>query len=589
MMAVVGMLNESLAESLRGFYKLRKAYITLNGILEAESQSLKKRSVTSLASTSSMTRNSMNSEREVPDKSLDESQKSTTRMPPESECHDQKPKAPSESSDDDDDKDQFFDADESFSRTSTPAQCIERVDTSKTITVSDKLADLSLKSEAGEDAGQSSGLKTPDTPAGGAQSDHVAEPDVFSNPIDVFIHSGASVYFGIILLMLAMIPPTFGKLLYVIGFKGDRERGLRLLWQASKYPNINGAMAGLILLGYYNAFVGFCDIMPSSGDDGDVNGYPKARCEDLLKRMRELYPRSNLWRLEQARMEAANRRLSNAIVILAEAPSSTLQQVAALTKFEMGLNSMFSHRYTLCSTSFIECVGLNNWSHTLYYYIAGCAQVELYRSTKTSDPALAREHAVKAVKFLKDAPTHAGKKKFMARQLPFDIFVARKVQKWQSRAEEWGVDFIDAVGVSPIKEMIYFWNGFKRMDSSQLQASLEALAWSESTYEHWEKESLDEKAILAFLRAVTYRNLGKLDDARKILLEEIIAHERHLFKGHMRDDWTCPAAHYEMAVICWMETGEGQVEGKDASEKLGECAEWLDKVAKWESYELDTR
>lgn len=136
--------------------------------------------------------------------------------------------------------------------------------------------------------------------------------------------------------------------------------------------------------------------------------------------------------------------------------------------------------------------------------------------------------------------------------------------------------------------MIYLWNGYKRMNDAQLATSMAALDWSPDTSANrtWHRESLDERAILAVLRAAVLRNARRHDDARAVLKKEIIAHDRALFKGHLKDDWTCPTAHYEMAANLWMER-EGSVE-RDR-DRMRECGEWLEKVARWEGYELDAR
>jgi hypothetical protein len=231
------------------------------------------------------------------------------------------------------------------------------------------------------------------------------------------------------------------------------------------------------------------------------------------------------------------------------------------------------------------------------------------------DSPSAAEHAKRATELFRKAPTQAGKKRFMARQLPFDAFVIRKVAKWEARAKEWEVDLVDAVGVDPLEEMIYLWNGHNRMTTEQLEESLRKLAWSESdANQHWDKERLDEKAILFLLRASVLRSMRRHQEAKEILQTQILGHDRALFKGHLMDDWTCPAAHFEMAANLWMErplyraayghanhssnttidndsapsTSNWSVVGLERK-LVHECKQYLDKVAKWDTYVLDAR
>ncbi|KAL9579083.1 MAG: hypothetical protein Q9212_005319 [Teloschistes hypoglaucus] len=609
MSAVVSVLNESLTESIRGFYKLRKAFITLDGILDAENRYMRghpRRSLDSQRSSESLRSNrsarsteggpagladlsatSTKQEKSLRDTVQQDEVAAGTGMKRTSEQQ--------KSISDDSDDDEFYDVNDTATETETYTGHLE---------VDGIVKDLSGASLNGSNSrSHSPDLPPPKSlPTNHQIMNHDPDSDVFSNPIDVFIHSGANLCFGLLLVMISMIPPAFNKLLFIIGFHGDRDRGLLLLWQASKFHNINGAMAGLCVLGFYHAIVGFADILPDPSENKasqdaaqqEIHGYPRERCQALLQDMRTRHPKSQLWRLEEARMEAMDRHLDVAISLLEESAKqkSPLKQVEALSMFEKSLNAMYIHDYTLCAESFLKCVKLNNWSHALYYYIAGAAYVELYRQcilSPSSDEKKKKEYAAKATECLQLAPKHAGKKKFMARQLPFDVMVTRKIQKWEARAREWGIAFVDAVGVSPLEEMVFFWNGFKRMNPSQLERSLENLSWSdrsEANKKNWQIEEKDERAVLAVLRGATLRNLGRWDAAIKVLKEGVLGVEKMELKGGLRDDWTMPCAHYEMGVISWMRRKEG-LKGED--EWVKESEGWIEKTAKWESYELDAR
>lgn len=265
MSAVVAVLNESLTESIKGFYKLRKAFATLNTILEAETKYMKRQTGTGLGVLTNTSMDSFGSEKYA--RSLnglpggfeeDEDGAQNSRPPSVRSTKGSRAKTVAEAKavyqidqngdDEDNEDDEFYDADEAHDESEKAQNYAGHLDRND---VAGGVGDLSLN-----EAAQSKNMASPkQLPPTDGMLDHDPGSDVFSNPIDVFIHSGANLCFGLLLVMISLIPPAFGKLLFIIGFRGDRDRGLRMLWQASKFHNINGAMAGLCLLGYYHAIV----------------------------------------------------------------------------------------------------------------------------------------------------------------------------------------------------------------------------------------------------------------------------------------------------------------------------------------------
>jgi hypothetical protein len=553
MNAVVAVMHESLTEGIKGFYKLRKAFLTLDGIMETEARLL---------------RQMHNGKPKMPRLSED-------RMPgtfDDAEFEDLEEKE----SDSDGD---FVDAGTGLSGTQTPASTVDAgkgASPPSTPAIEKTLAELNLSSSPGPStppqAGTPSHSRTPSlsrvvsqsqaapqTPPRRVSTFGAEDACLFKTSSDIFVHSGANMCFGILLLILSMVPPVFSRLLYIIGFKGDRERGVRMLWQTTKFANVNGAIAGLILLAYYNGLLGFADILPSDKDieelarpeseGGEIVGYPKDRCAALLADMRAQYPKSRLWKLEEARVLANTRKLPEAIALLDDNGDSSMRQITALNNFELSINSMFATDWAKMRRGFLRCIELNDWSHTIYYYMAGSAELEMYRDAFHRAAALEKQqggdddanrkrlieealadaqlHKKNAEEYYRKAPTVAGRKRFLAKQMPFEVFVCRKLQKWDERVAALGgsVDLADVVGPSPALEMVYIWNGAKRMTPDLLKGALDGMRWdrctcSKETVERIKAEN-DEIAIMAISRAALLRSLGRLQDA-KAELEPIL-------------------------------------------------------------------
>lgn len=260
--------------------------------------------------------------------------------------------------------------------------------------------------------------------------------------------------------------------------------------------NSHGALAAMLLLVNYQ-MLQYCDIVETDEAKG---GMPRKKCEDLLFAYRDKYKNSPIWILEEARLLTQKKEVEKAIELLEFEKKPQMRYdippfffpVGSYANWDIGIgksrryvclrrhckhialkrgveytltrylrNLMCLHRYEKAAQTFLHLVDLNSWSDAMYYYIAGSCYVELYREAVVEgNQKKAEEWSKKAEDLFLKVAGHLGKKKFMARALPLETFTDRKVKKWQRFAKERKCGLVEAVGVSPLEEMIYMWSTY---------------------------------------------------------------------------------------------------------------------------------
>jgi hypothetical protein len=174
--AITAVLSGSVTEAIRGFYKLRKAYLTLDGIMDIETkyfQRLRASSESSVASRGNTTSRQSNYQMVTPPSTMNgSSARSSNEFTGEKDAI--------------------------IGSASAPNGSVSSEMEPTLLRVQSKFLDQD--------------------PATLGIDSHT----------DVFIHSGTRLCYGILLVVFSMIEnPVFTKILYIVGFKGDRERGTR--------------------------------------------------------------------------------------------------------------------------------------------------------------------------------------------------------------------------------------------------------------------------------------------------------------------------------------------------------------------------
>ncbi|CCE64607.1 hypothetical protein TPHA_0I01010 [Tetrapisispora phaffii CBS 4417] len=441
--------------------------------------------------------------------------------------------------------------------------------------------------------------------------DTLTELDLSQATIDEFIHSGVNLCYGILQVVLSLLPSNIGAVLSIVGFRGSREDGLRLVWRSTKQRNIHGCIGLLGLMFYYDGPFQFTDddfdipvakestslmktetnstIRSESDMDGPTLLHPGKILENALLQSRALFPNSALWLLNESTMLAGKGRLYDAVTLMdsIDADQIRMRQVKSLMIFNRAILLVHLHEYERAATDLLSLINISGWSHALYYYFAGCCYLEIYRMHQMGIKEV--EDAAKfknlAYKYIFDSPIKDGKG-FKSKPLPLDKFMMRKVSQFEATKLRLNLeDPLDAIGTSPVRELQYFYNGYNRMTKEHLGITYKMLTeyHNPAVDEHNE----DQELIKNLLVSLTLRRLGNVEEGFTILDKAVIPHFFSVINGKTKyvkkteDPWLYPTALYERALFTW------KLKEMDG---LKEAREWLLRAQGYaDDYELSSR
>lgn len=469
-----------------------------------------------------------------------------------------------------------------------------------------------------------------------------ADSHLHVSTIDEFIHSGVQLCFGILQVVLSLIPPTIGRVLSIVGFKGNRDVGLKMLWRTSiTARNIHGDLALLCLLVFYDGPIQFIETgfqLPGHDDASVTNVLdisdlltisesqleivvknPSLYTPQLLRKARMLFPHNALWLLQEGRMLAAQGKIENAIETMqsfTDNPSTEIrmEQVEALLTFDRAMFYAFVHDYDSAARDFCSMLNISSWSPAVYLFMAGSCYLEKWRMIKSDVIQYASEeekqtqlefYAEKADHYLKLAPTYvpghganaASKKGGIggsSKQMPFDKFVLRKTKQIETRNQSSNLSYIECVGTSLIHELVYFWNGYNRMPTKDVELLLRMLKFSSGPHAQFE-ETMDEAMIRNFYLSVCIRKLGNVQGAIDLLDKEVLSKfvtqdipgSPIKFTKMTYSPYLYPTAMYERAISMWVKHYK-----TDGALAVKESLAWLKKgetVSDVGDYELSNR
>lgn len=180
-------------------------------------------------------------------------------------------------------------------------------------------------------------------------------PEIDATLVDHTVYSATLMALGAIMLLISLLPPSLSRLLSIIGFRGSRSQALSMLWKVSSQIGPFSALGTFVLGSYYGNIVQNSDIVSDEFISRNTKtGATLERLHISIVRVRKRYPESALWAVEevcilvchyllQARMESIKGNLEVVVDRLSNLDVNTqMPQIESLVIYEAALYTILA-------------------------------------------------------------------------------------------------------------------------------------------------------------------------------------------------------------------------------------------------------
>ncbi|XP_033640932.1 tetratricopeptide repeat protein 39C-like isoform X1 [Asterias rubens] len=301
------------------------------------------------------------------------------------------------------------------------------------------------------------------------------------------LFGGVTFGYGLLQLCISMMPPSLLKVVNLLGFRGNRDFGLRCLQLSSHSQDMKAPLAMLSLLWYHTVVRPFFGL-----DDHNIQTCIK-EAESILKEGEAQYSKSALVMFYQGRVQKLQRNIDKALETYNTALEAARDQreIQLICVYEIGWCNLMMVNWEESMLSFARMKEESKWSKCYYAYLTAVCQGALGQVETAQE-------------IFKEVPELA-KKKSSSQQM--EAFLIRKAHKFKKTMPTSKQCIVMAI------EVLYLWRALPNCSPDCLNTMLK---------ECESNQDQNLKAVTCLLKGALNKHLGNKDIAIQCFEDAIV-------------------------------------------------------------------